>query len=98
MVGCLFVLLYLLFFLTHVFNFLFFHFATGTNFLDQVVPELKNGLANLPDFLGGQAHYTCDVLPTAGGVEDAMKEVELLEQEEKGREVEEEEEEIELAL
>lgn len=74
------------------------HFGTGTNFLDQVVPELKNGLADLPDFLGGQAHYTCDVLPTAGGVEEAMKEVELLEQAEKGREVEEEEEEVELAL
>jgi hypothetical protein len=49
----------------------------GTNFLDEVLPELDGGLAVLPDYLGGGANYDA-FLPCAMSVEEGLAEVAAL--------------------
>ena len=49
----------------------------GTDFMDEVLPELEGGLSVLPDFLGGETNYDT-ILPKAMPVEDGLAEVAAL--------------------
>ena len=54
----------------------------GSDYMETVCSELKNGRDDLPDYLGGPVHYSEEVLPLCGEIEKAMEEVDLIEKNE----------------
>jgi hypothetical protein len=54
----------------------------GSDYMETVCSELKNGRDDLPDYLGGPVHYSEEVLPLCGEIEKAIEEVDLIEKNE----------------
>ena len=54
----------------------------GSDYMEVVCNELKNGKDDLPDYLGGPVHYGEKVLPLCGEIEKAIEEVDVIEKSE----------------